>query len=487
MGSTTETTCIPLTPLDHYPPGHYAFFGFFLPLNDGVTFQDAYKVLQKGLLLAFSQLPWLGGKVYYQSPDTPGWRPGQLEMRYEPVDLTVPGPYQLKYRELETDVGYEGLKERGFPLDTWADSSVMWSSGVTDDVKGAEVFVAQANFIPGGCFLTAGLHHCVGDGTSTFDVLKIWADNCHAVQSESWEPQPIPPESSDRNIMERIWEKENTGHSFSEMAPDAFRLLNLQPPGEESKVEMKSGKINVQDEAMQAGIFYISAANFNKLRQDCARDAGDSISISGVDALCALVWRTLIKARRAAAVQRGQETDNFTSTMFLTSDGRPNFSNSMPSPYFGNVVLMQHNQLPLPKLTGSEANVGSVSRTIRTVANRVTAETVLDAYAIARSMDDYSKLTLRLSTLHAFDMLMSVMVMVQEDLVCFRGGIFANGGMPDTIRPLMDDLNRFSRICYLMPRKKSGGVELVVNLFADEMEFLFKDPEFGGYASYVSS
>jgi hypothetical protein len=34
---------------------------------------------------------------------------------------------------------------------------------------GPEVFVAQANFIPGGCILTSGMYHSAGPGGTTGD------------------------------------------------------------------------------------------------------------------------------------------------------------------------------------------------------------------------------------------------------------------------------------------------------------------------------
>jgi hypothetical protein len=97
----------------------------------------------------------MNGRVHHQSSDTPGWRPGQLEIRYNPdVDSTDKQRCpQFKFNELKSDSPYDDLKARGFPLDVFTDEEVLWippsyvNSGVPDE--GVEVVAAQANFMPG--------------------------------------------------------------------------------------------------------------------------------------------------------------------------------------------------------------------------------------------------------------------------------------------------------------------------------------------------
>jgi len=97
----------------------------------------------------------MNGKVHRQSPDTPGWRPGQLEIRYNPdVENTdKPKCPQLHFNELKSEAPYDDLKARGFPLDVFTDEDVLWiplsyvNSTISDE--GVEVVAAQANFMPG--------------------------------------------------------------------------------------------------------------------------------------------------------------------------------------------------------------------------------------------------------------------------------------------------------------------------------------------------
>lgn len=97
----------------------------------------------------------MNGKVHWQAPDTPGWRPGQLEIRYNPDvnNTNKPKCPQFRFNDLKLDVPYNDLKARGFPLDVFTDEDVLWippsyvNSIIEDD--GVEVVAAQANFIPG--------------------------------------------------------------------------------------------------------------------------------------------------------------------------------------------------------------------------------------------------------------------------------------------------------------------------------------------------
>ena len=50
----------------------------------------------------------------------------------------------------------------------------------------------------------------------------------------------------------------------------------------------------------------------------------------------------------------------------------------------------------------------------------------------------------------------------------------------------MGGLKNWTRICFILPQKKNGGVEFLVNLSDEEIDFLSEDEEFGRYSSYVS-
>ena len=83
-------------------------------------------------------------------------------------------------------------------------------------------------------------------------------------------------------------------------------------------------------------------------------------------------------------------------------------------------------------------------------------------------------------------MAISSMIMFPVSDVNFGDRIFGNRGMVEVIRPFMDGLNRFTRICLVLLRNKNGSVEFVDNLFDEEMDILMDDEEFANYATCLS-
>ncbi|KAK4062464.1 uncharacterized protein Triagg1_9950 [Trichoderma aggressivum f. europaeum] len=498
----SATVHVPLGVLDHFCPPNYTAISWYIPLKDGVTPQEAFAAFQDGLRLTFKQLPWLSGKVFKQKPATTGWRQGQLEIRYEPAEVENASALmpQFKFKQLdeaELPMSYEEIKDCGFPMDTFPDKDVLWGDyiNVPEEDKGAECFKAQANFMPGGVLLCGATHHNVCDGTSQFDVWRIWAANCEAVQSGSV-PEIPDPLSSDRELIERIWATEGPGHKQvrreEDIQPVSWTLLDMDPPNS-ANPRPPANPVLSFDEVMQSGIFYISPEKFTALQKRCAQEVGAAARISGNDAMTALIWRALLKARRKAALKAARveesELEGAVAKLQLTLDGRPDISRAgaMPHIYLGNLVFMNLCQLPLQTLTSPDSSIAAVSLAIRQVADAATSEAMLGSYTIARNTEDLSSLGLRLSPLRGHDMILSSLIMFPVEEMRWGSRTFARGGGADSIRPLWNAINTAARLCFPLPRKSGAGTEIVVNLFEDEMDMLLEDEEFGEYAIYLSS
>lgn len=508
-----DTIRIPLSPLDHVPPRNYVSTVAYLPLQPHVSPAHAFEILQQGLHKTFVQLPWLSGKVYWQDNKAPGWRPGQMELRYTPVadtdDSTEAKPYQLKFKELDCPVTYEELKDSAFPTDIFEDEDILWAPFMPDVSDGAVAWVAQANFIPGCCILVSAPFHPVADGTGGVTLLSIWAQNCKAVQTKNEEKaNTVDPDTSwlsmsaDRTMLERIWAKEGTGRSPAEIEPAAWRLLGLDAPDTEDRevhIGLGDGKSAQPPptRVMKSSIFYMPSSSFAALRNECARHY-PSIPLSGNDVVCALVWRGLMKARAAAAglkaarqsgrQKTAQDADNEAvsdpeARLEMTLDGRPDFSQSLPPTYLGNLVLINQASLPLSTLVNqTQTSIADVARVIRESASEISPARVMDAYTLVRGMPDYGGLRLRFTSVEGSSMMVTSLLMFPVDSVCFGADVFGNGGRAEAVRPLMGAFSKFFRIAFILPRRPNGGIEFVVSLYDEEMEFLLDDDEFGRFA-----
>ena len=504
---TSAMNHLPLTPLDHLPPHNYTASVFYLSLQPSVSPHEAFRVLQEGLHKTFAQLPWLSGKIWEQIAETPGWRPGQLEIRYEPVDIDGPPPYQLRLNHLSTSLSYDDLKEAAFPTDAFEDRELIWAPFMPDLSHGCEVFVAQANFLPGGFIVAGGLHHAAGDGNASFMIFNQWADHCRAMQEHTAPPAAPPPDCSDRNVHERIWAKEGTGESAPEIDAEVWQLLGLGhsdadllldpsdrkslpvPDDHKSQQDLQTAGVNHRHQrSLKSAIFYMSPSNFTALQRECVHELGAAAQISGTHAICGLVWYCLMKAQsvETAAHDGRQQLD-------ILLDGRSGFSHSLPQMYLGNHTLHLQSFMDLSAIASPDTSIASLAGMICKNMSRVDSTKLLNMYTLLREMPDYNALQRRKwqpqmkSVSGSKKMMITSMLMVPSDRVRFGERVFGHQGKPDGARVLMGAFNRSgTRLCFILPKTPNGGVEFIVNLYQEEMDTLLDDEEFNQYAAFLA-
>jgi hypothetical protein len=108
-------------------------------------------------------------------------------------------------------VDYEELQEAAFHLEAFEDEALTWAPFPPDVTNGTEVFVAQANFMPGGCILMAAICRAVLDDMGVSCVLDIWAENCRDVQFGISPQTTLPRDASERDLLERNWAEDGAG------------------------------------------------------------------------------------------------------------------------------------------------------------------------------------------------------------------------------------------------------------------------------------
>ncbi|KAF1835368.1 hypothetical protein BDW02DRAFT_523382, partial [Decorospora gaudefroyi] len=495
---TSKPLHLSLGPLDHMLPRHYARFVIYLSLKPGISYEAVFAELQRGLQKTFCQLPWLNGKVFWQSRKSAGWRPGQLEIRYAPVESDGAAPWQFKYKELDTDISFDELKETGFPTDAFDDEELLWAPFAPDLDKGADVFIAQANFIRGACILCASIFHSVADGMADVSIFKQWADHCQGLPTGETNNTDLPSGCADRGLLENLWEKYRSAKPVAEMEnAKTWSIVGLDAPGrghtteeqgsadEAEKISDKSKRYQqsakkMRDKTMlRSRIFYVSPDNFVALKRECAQE---NRLVSGNDAISALIWRGLIKARtQANRDEKTVEADNGESRLEMTVDGRPYLS--LPPSYLGNVVLLCRARLPCSTLASNDTSLTTVAQYLRESTSGINPETALDAYSLARGLKSYRRFDERSTPIAGARMLItSLLAMPASSMGFGDNGVFDNGGKAEAIRPLMGALNRYFRICWVLPPTAYGGVEIVFNLSDAELECLLQDREFGKYA-----
>ncbi|KAJ5313957.1 uncharacterized protein N7443_000841 [Penicillium atrosanguineum] len=490
-----------VSPLDFVPPLNYVRLVFPLPLKSNVDDKIVFNDLHHALHKTFVQEPWVSGKAFRQSPNTPGWRPGQIEMRYRQYSLHDPLPYQLRYLKLETDWTYDDFKAAGFPSGVFPEELLLLDAPRLGDVDvaGADIFLAQANFLSGGVLLALTVSHSTMDAGAMIGLMKLWAENFRELRGrdEGGRVAPTPYTSIDRdhNQPDRIWEKE-TAQRILKNSPDdpwlrALVCLDLGqdndgPTGcEEGQKAAIEEETQTNERVMLNRVVFLSGPDLAALQKECAAESvlpgTPPLSIS--DAIQALLWRVLMKARVSAAEARSKPLRDDISVFETPVDVRSTFGQGFPPAYLGNCFLMNTARMPLSELLDPSTSLGRIAQAIRQGAARLDGDAVQDAYGLLRATGDLSRVQGRfVERPDSSDVLVSNIIFLPLEEINFGDQYFSNGGTPQALRVLHGQYAARVRLAHVLPRnKKHGGIEVSVNLFEDEFEYLDRDGQFNRY------
>lgn len=497
---TYTPTYIPLGPLDHIAPWNIPQSVIYLSLKHGVTTQDAFSTLLEGLRRTFLQIPWLNGRVHWQSENTPGWRPGQLEIRYSALTQNPP---QLRYNEMKTNLTFLDLKDLAFPLDTFNDEELLWTNPFEPNFEtGLEVFTAQANFLPGGCALVLSVAPPASDGTAMLSVTRLWADHCSSLMHDGHQPNggpdssssalgPLAYASSERTVLDSIGKQLKGATSSGQMNPEIYHLVGLDPEqgSSDEGSHVPANAISELSKEMKPSLFYLPHAAYTTLRKDCVAELG-ATDVSGNDLVCALIWRSVIRAYMAVhrAQYSNMEPLEPQSELCIPFDARVELMGSLPSNYLGNLNFEHRLACSLDHLVAKETSIPQLAKMIRTHASEFACGVnLLEAYSLLGSVSDYRQVPqMRAPRMKSASVGVLSPMMLPFNEACFGAQVFGNGGRPESFRPMMGACNSGFRTTFVVPRKSHGGIEFVLTLSEKERNFLAGDSEFTSYALHLA-
>jgi hypothetical protein len=237
---------------------------------------------------------------------------------------------------------------------------------------------------------------------------------------------------------------------------------------------------------MKSGVFYVSPERFAALGKDVAGEVGAESRVTVNDAIAALLWRCLMRARAAAMRAQGVSIADARGVLLQINDGRGNYSPAMPQTYIGNLAYHAISTLPLEKLVDPKTPLGTVAALLRRNWEAVSSADLLNMFSLVDALSSYDELGRAHPAMGAADgtllQFISSLIGVSMDSMCFGDGpVFANRGFVEALRPLLDAYIPAARLCNILPRHMTGGVEIVTNLYQDEYELLLLDDEFSRY------
>ncbi|KAL9018038.1 MAG: hypothetical protein Q9185_004640 [Variospora sp. 1 TL-2023] len=523
-----------LNNLDYVNPNHYMGLEFFFALRKGISFEQAYRNLQEGLDRTLQLIPALGGKMMFCSEQEIGYKKGDLRLTIPPLSSSSSsqtdrthsskGPRQLAYKDLSHVLPpFDQLRDAGFVPSAFKDELVLDEN--TFPPLPADILIAQANFVEGGCILATNFHHCCLDGLGVMVALRVWAESCRYLQGDasatcSW----LDAESFNHSLPEILYEQEGYARPAHEVDPGVWGFLPFLPPEvpleepRENHVNGTSSGISETKDArlpkgkalppaplfphkfvwpppplpngLSTTMFLIRPENVQMLRQEAIADPATKGTITSIsDIVQAFFWRSAIKARYRVATELRGETfgPDEISVLELPVDTRPYFSSLLPSTYMGSMLILNRPNMPVETLCSPHTSIGRIACHLREAAARITPSLVHDAFTLLRSLPNHDRFTTAVMGLEGMHAMISNLMLFPTSEISFGDGIFADGGSPEAMRPLVERGNKRMRFLVIHPMKNDGGIELVLGTRREELEMLKSDEEFMRYAELIDS
>ncbi|KAI0520766.1 transferase family protein [Xylaria bambusicola] len=495
-----------LNPID-YIHGK-VFFGlvFYIPLQEGASFQETFENLQAGLNRTLELIPALAGKVIECSEDEVGYVKGERNLSIPPPSKAASFRNLLRYKDLSGVVSsFAELRESGFLPSKVRDHLLIEIEPYFQFP--AAVFAAQANFVDGGCLLTTEFNHTCFDGVGSFTALRVWAECCRYLQGdESATCDWFHPESFNHSLPEILHEQEGWAKPLEEVDPGTWAWVPFSPPDnyiEKSKTAPESIRKNwhlplrpeiPRHPAMPAQrpshslvptVFRISKEQLALLKEHVQADPETQGSVpSIIDIVQALLWRTILRARYRVATEIQKKTfgPNDISILELSTDGRPYFSEMLPETYMGTTVLYKRPSIALETLCAPGTTIGRVARLLREYGSLVSPQLVHDVFTLCQNLGDYTQGRLASVGREHMNLAITNIMMFQTDDLKFGERFFANGGAPEVMRLALDRHGDKIRAIAVLPITKDGAVEFVVGTIPEELDMLLTDEEFTRYA-----
>jgi hypothetical protein len=237
-------------------------------------------------------------------------------------------------------------------------------------------------------------------------------------------------------------------------------------------------------------MFLITPEKLELMKQDVIADPETKGVIPSIsDIVQAFFWRAAIRARYRVATETHKQkfTPDDVSILELPTDTRPHFSSRLPPTYMGSMLILNRSCMPIETLCSAETTIREVALLLRQSAARITPSLVHDAFTILQSLPDHSRFSTANMGLEHMHAMISNMMLFPTSEICFGDAFFANGGVPETMRPQLERGNGRFRFLVVFPMRKDGGVELVLGTHPEELEMFLMDEEFTRYADLVDT
>lgn len=420
------------------------------------------EILTQAYVRLLSENPMLGSRV--MTSDSPDLRPGKKTLRASNTrpHLDIVDGYST------IGMSYQELKRMGMPR-KFLPASLIVPSRDTEDPAARWSTSMRATFVPGGCFLAFNTSHILMDGTSILHFVRVMAAHATAISQNS------PGQASCR---------------FSTTATDIASINPPVVPGQYGSLKGNASSwhmlgLDYRPKEMSSAVlaaklapvtpvtrlYHFDRTSLSKLKDHCLHNGYEHERISTVDALTALLWRCVMRARAGS--------DRDASSLMMPMDIRKMLTPAVSDEYLGNSVIYSITKSTVGYISdGSNLPLGAVAQSIR--ASRQSSqrrEVLSETLQLAASMPDVSNLGLVYPTWLGNDLVVSSLYSHPFCEITW-GSTFGEHNTPDFFR-FPDGI--FDGLCFILPRGKDGSVEVQLTMDEKHIDALESDHEFASY------
>lgn len=397
------------------------------------------------------------------------------------------------------DIHIEHLKpDAGYPrqcMDPNVYATGIEAISLPEAATGSRAFSAQLTFIRGGYVLCVNKHHSLLDATSSSRLVKWWFSKARSLSEEQETGDCLPAAQDcstmhDRMPLTQMRPVPQRDHPNWRVVPNATPAvfgITLPPLWVMTILKWLPTKLVGET---RSHILHFGPASLQRLKK--ATESTTNTRISTNDALVALVWTSITRAR--SAISGASQTEATTSSCSVSVNIRSRLTPPLPSSYFGNAVISIATSLPLSTLKNEDASTTALS----------TAATALRATLSTSTTDASirSQLQLFASAPKLSDVQMAINLSAGPDIYMNSWeGLFDSPadlhlGYGTFQRMRLPGANAFAGFANVLPAYGMrdveggdgvypGGLEVMLDLRAVEMERLLKDDSFMAFVDKV--
>lgn len=421
--------------------------------------------LKQGLALTLSEIPFIGGCVVPE-----GGERGRVQ-----IQVGEGSGVRFSYRNYTEELpqnawqnSYNKLKAAYFPISALGPGKFSPLATVPTSPTPA-VMAVQANFINEGLLLTTCIHHSASDANGLTTVLRVWAQHSRECGVEG-----LPPSIAlDWKAMDRSTLMNGQAGVDIKEFPE-FRVRG----GPEVTVLDRVGASSTCPEKEHC-IFYFSPSHLTQLKLAASSNNPAKPWVSTNDALCALLWRHISRARGIGSSE-SEKHDMLPVQFTRAVEGRRRLSPPLPDDFLGNCVTWCPATLDIDTLTSPSSPLYNVASTLRTAVTHFDSAHLRGVIGVIDSIPDIANLEIT-----SYDNPgRSIAVTSLADMGLYQVDWGQGIGQPEYVRTTAAPRTGGVGAAGIFPRLLDGGLEIVLGVEVETMRRLRADEEFMRFAKW---